>query len=108
VLSNRVIFRGSPLGEEPGWKGQAPLWFYILEEARELGNGERLGPVGGRIVAEVVLKLLDLDRESYLHADPVFRPVFMPDGPGREPTVGDLLQYAGAITSAASRSGAYR
>src|SRR5262249_33712061 len=33
--------------------GRAPLWYYILREAEVLGRGERLGPVGGRIVAEV-------------------------------------------------------
>jgi Animal haem peroxidase len=108
VLSNRMIFRGSRLGDEPGWKEQAPLWFYILEEARELTGGEYLGPVGGRIVAEVVLKLLDLDRDSYLHARPVFRPVFLPARPVREATVGDLLQYAGVAASAAPRSRPYR
>ena len=32
--------------------GRAPLWYYILKEA-EVDGGERLGPVGGRIVAEV-------------------------------------------------------
>jgi hypothetical protein len=31
-----------------------PLWFYVLREARVLGDGgQHLGPVGGRIVGEV-------------------------------------------------------
>ena len=42
---------------EPGWKSKAPLWFYILKESELLG-GKKLGPVGGRIVAEVILGLL--------------------------------------------------
>jgi hypothetical protein len=42
-----------------------PLWLYVLREARVLGNGERLGPVGGRIVGEVFIGLLELDRDSY-------------------------------------------
>jgi len=108
VLPNRVLFRGSPLGEHPDWQDQAPLWFYILEEARELGNGETLGPVGGRIIAEVFLKLLDLDNDSYLHARQPFRPVFQPLGTSREATVGDLLAYAGVASGMTPWTGPYR
>lgn len=49
-----------------GYKGCTPLWFYILAEAQVLRNGERLGPVGGRIVGETILGLLELDQSSYL------------------------------------------
>ena len=107
VLPNRVLFRGSQLGEHPDWQDQAPLWFYILEEARELGRGETLGPVGGRIIAEVFLKLLDLDRDSYLHTREPFRPVFQPPGTSREATVGDLLAYAGVATGMTPWTGPY-
>jgi hypothetical protein len=43
-----------------------PLWFYVLREGAVLGNGLTLGPVGGRIVGEVFIGLLQLDRDSYL------------------------------------------
>jgi Animal haem peroxidase len=43
-----------------------PLWFYVLREGAVLGNGLNLGPVGGRIVGEVIIGLLQLDRDSYL------------------------------------------
>lgn len=52
-----------------------PLWYYILAEAEEIGimnpdgttsPGEGLGPVGARIVAEVLIGLLELDDRSYL------------------------------------------
>jgi hypothetical protein len=33
-----------------GWSGDTPLWLYVLSEAKHRGDGERLGPVGGRIV----------------------------------------------------------
>ena len=36
-------------------KAHTPLWYYILREAQVKGNGEHLGPVGGRIVAEVLV-----------------------------------------------------
>ncbi|BBE21891.1 myeloperoxidase [Arthrobacter sp. MN05-02] len=58
---------------EPEWGNKAPLWFYILKEA-ELQGGRHLGPVGGRIVAEVILGLLALDPESYLNARPRWTP----------------------------------
>jgi heme peroxidase len=58
---------------EPGWKNKAPLWFYILKESELLG-GRKLGPVGGRIVAEVILGLMALDKASYFNANPSFTP----------------------------------
>ena len=93
VLSNAVL----GLNSDPGWGGEAPLWFYILKEA-ELPpyNAERLGPVGGRIVAEVLVGLLQRDPNSYLYLDPAWKPA-----PPLAPTTGqftfvDLLRYAGA------------
>src|SRR5260370_15455496 len=44
-----------------GWKSETPLWYYILREAEMRQRGERLGEVGGRIVAEVLLGLIDGD-----------------------------------------------
>jgi hypothetical protein len=83
---------------ESGWGGEAPLWFYILKEA-ELPpyNGEQLGPVGGRIMAEVLVGLLQRDPNSYLYLDPSWKPT----PPIANPTTGkfafaDLLKYAGA------------
>jgi hypothetical protein len=61
------------LDEEQGWEGQAPLWFYILKKAELRHNGERLGAVGARIVAEVFLGLLKMDKSSYLNQHPAFR-----------------------------------
>ncbi|MDQ4132196.1 MAG: heme peroxidase family protein [Actinomycetota bacterium] len=51
-----------------------PLFHYVLKEAELLQDGLRLGPVGGRIVAEVFLGLLELDPDSYLNARPSWRP----------------------------------
>ena len=93
VLSNATL----GLSNDPGWGGEAPLWFYILKEA-ELppANTERLGPVGGRIVAEVLVGLLQRDPNSYLYLDPAWKPA-----PPIAPVTGqftfvDLLKYAGA------------
>jgi hypothetical protein len=105
VLSNADLFKGLPpdLGNDPGWGGQAPLWFYILKEAQTQQNGVRLGEVGGRIVAEVFLGLLERDKSSYLHpSNKGFRPQAPPRGiapaDGQFGIV-DLLKFAGVWTS---------
>ena len=45
-----------------------PLWFYVLHEALKRANGEHLGPVGGRIAAEVIIGLLRADATSVAFA----------------------------------------
>jgi hypothetical protein len=54
---------------ESGWVGETPLWFYILKEAEVLHAGDRLGPVGGRIVGEVLVGIIDGDPESFRSVD---------------------------------------
>lgn len=69
------------------FKGACPLWTYVLAEAmRNMSTAAipavgaptvstpQLGPVGGRIVAEVFLGLLFADEGSYLHANPAWTP----------------------------------
>jgi hypothetical protein len=85
------------LSDESGWGGKAPLWFYILKEAELQHDGKRLGDVGGRIIAETFLGLLDADHSSYLHARPdAFEPAPpIAPAPGQF-LIGDLLRFAGA------------
>jgi hypothetical protein len=72
----------------PGFAGRAPLWAYILSEAqvkswKEDGSGAiKLGPVGGRIVADVFAALLRGDSTSYLKQGAPFSPIttFTRDG----------------------------
>jgi hypothetical protein len=93
VLSNAQL----GLSTDAGWGGEAPLWFYILKEAELLPyKGERLGPVGGRIMAETLVGLLQRDPNSYLYLNAAWKPA-----PPIAPTTGqfsfvDLLKYAGA------------
>jgi hypothetical protein len=93
VLSNATL----GLGTDPGWGREAPLWFYILKEAELVPyKGERLGPVGGRIVAEVLVGLLQRDPNSYVYLNAAWKPT-----PPIAPATGqfgfvDLLKYAGA------------
>jgi hypothetical protein len=76
---------------DTAWNGKAPLWFYILKES-ELAGGLRVGPVGGRIIAEVILGILSLDRDSYVNAAAGWTPPTLPYA------CGDMLLQAGAIT----------
>jgi hypothetical protein len=64
---------------EHGWTGETPLWLYILREADVRGDGDRLGSVGGRIVGEVLVGIVDADVESFRTVDPSWRPTL----PGR-------------------------
>ncbi|MEQ1626512.1 MAG: heme peroxidase family protein [Nitrospira sp.] len=73
-----------------------PLWYYILKEAQLLENGERLGPVGGRIVGEVFIGLLRADRSSYLASERHWRPTLPSATPG-EFRMTDLLTFAGVV-----------
>lgn len=47
-----------------GWDQETPLWYYVLKESEVQRNGDRLGEVGGRIVGEVLVDLLDHDPSS--------------------------------------------
>ena len=56
----------------------SPLWVYVLAEGL-LTGGERLGPVGGRLIAEVLIGLLECDPTSYLGSNRNWVPEFTRD-----------------------------
>jgi Animal haem peroxidase len=58
------------------WHGDTPLWYYILREADVRTGGHRLGPVGGRIVGDVLVGLLDSDPLSWRTVDPTWQPAY--------------------------------
>ncbi len=63
------------------WGAGTPLWYYILKEAEHRADGNGLGPVGGRIVTEVLIGLLRADSLSYLSQDPGWQPNLPAAGP---------------------------
>jgi heme peroxidase len=79
-----------------GWHGETPLWFYILKEAEVKAGGERLGEVGGRIVAEVLLGLVDGDSTSYRAAESEWKPT-LPGTQDGHFTMADLLRFARVV-----------
>lgn len=74
---NRVL-TGNRLGLPDDLKAafaeSTPLWYYVLREAEVFNEGHRLGPSGGRIVAEVFLGILDGDPFSFLSVQPNWNP----------------------------------
>jgi hypothetical protein len=66
----------------------------VLAEAEAQYDGERLGDVGGRIVAEVIFELLRHDPTSFLS-----RPDWRPELANLDGKFGitDLLKYAAVV-----------
>jgi hypothetical protein len=65
-----------------GFDTDTPLWYYILKEAKLRGDGQCLGPVGSRIVANVIVGALRADPNSYLSVDPAWKPAAPIEGIG--------------------------
>lgn len=101
-LANRDLQRGEAVGLPSGeavaghlgvealtaeqvgldWDDGTPLWLYVLKEAEALHGGDRLGPVGGTIVGEVLVAIIDGDPESYRSLQPDWRPTLPGHRPG--------------------------
>lgn len=79
-----------------GFHTATPLWYYLLQEAQVRHGGNRLGPVGSRIVAETLYALVERDRAGYLnHRDnPAVTPTGIDVGGTVIGTIGDLLSFA--------------
>jgi len=92
-LTDEELFAGIELDEavREDLSGRAPLWYYILKEAAVIAESAHLGPVGGRIVAEVLVGLLAGDPLSYLGVQPNWTPTF---GEGGKFTLSDLVNIA--------------
>lgn len=53
--------------DSSGFAMKTPLWYYILKEAEVHSNGECLGAVGSKLVAETLIGLVKKDQNSYLN-----------------------------------------
>jgi len=77
-----------------------PLWYWILTEAGVIGRqstttkfepGEGLGPVGGTIVAEVLLGLMKRDPRSWLSVNRTWEPE------ADQRTIGQIVTHANVV-----------
>ena len=79
----------------PRLAGATPLWLYILREADVVEDGMRLGPVGGRIVGEVFIGLLQMDPNSILTTGVGWRPTLASRVGTGDFFMADMLTAAG-------------
>lgn len=73
---------------------ETPLWLYILRESAVLAGGDRLGPLGGRIVAETLNAAIEASGTDMINAGK--REPFFPD-PCLGPTHPDRYDYADLV-----------
>jgi hypothetical protein len=73
---------------------RTPLWYYVLREAMVLKNGDQLGPVGARLVAETFVRILKRDASSFVNVSGGFTPSLPSAIPGSF-TFADLVIFAG-------------
>lgn len=78
--------------ESAGFLDRTPLWYYVLAEAAHFHKGEHLGPVAGRIVAEVFIELVKRSEDSIF---PDWKPT-LGQTPGQF-TLVDLLRISGNL-----------
>ncbi len=83
---------GVPVVGTPAFPEGTPLWYYILREAGQTNGGAELGPVGGGIVAEVIVDLMQLKSGEKKIDKPN-----LPDVSGGDFRVGDLLVAADQV-----------
>jgi hypothetical protein len=80
----------------PSFATSTPLWYYVLKEAEVLEGGRELGPVGGRIVAEVFIGLLQCDPSGFLAVNSSWVPTLPTrSGNPRDFRMVDFLTFAG-------------
>jgi len=100
-----VLGKLSELPQLSAFLGKCPLWTYILAEAARTQTAvdipvkggmkiktPQLGPVGGRIVAEVFLGMLFGDNDSFLNVDPNWTPTIRDKGTAF--ALRDIVAYA--------------
>src|SRR5215472_12850447 len=87
-----IVTTVDKVGDGKGFVENCPLWTYVLAETIESTDTlktlqgdkkittRRLGPVGGRIVAETFVGLLLADSSSYLSLDPLWEPKLAIEG----------------------------
>jgi len=86
---------------DSGFDSRTPLWFYILAESELVEGGARLGPVGGTMVAEVLIELARRSADSIFDLGDGWNPsqlsVQLEQPIASEFKLSDLLKLAGVL-----------
>ena len=106
-IRNEAFGEDSPIMETLRTHGRgadpdSPLWYYVLAEAEHQQEGERLGAVGSRIVAETLIGLIEADETAYPNAAP---DGWEPSLPQPTPTDGYTLADVTAFAAEARPDG---
>ena len=84
---------------DSGFTARTPLWYYVLQEAKVQNDGNSLGYVGSKLVAETLVGLIKYDVNSYLNNmhDPNVSAegITLPNRATPVKTMADLLDHAG-------------
>lgn len=78
-----------------GLENSTPLNYYVMKEGFIANGGQTLGPVGGRIVGEVIIGLMQTDRDSWMNTQPGWRPTLPSRFGAGEFRMVDFLTLAG-------------
>ena len=103
-LTEEELTEGNPeqlntLLTDSGFLQKTPLWYYVLKEAEVQADGDSLGEVGSRIVAETLIGQIRNDPSSYLAQAETWVPengVLLPDGLAIR-TIKDFFRFAGVL-----------
>lgn len=103
LLENELTDGEPPAVEEAMARGRfqrrTPLWYYVLREAKVQKNGDSLGAVGSRLVAETILGFLKHDPNSFInnryHDRVTGAGIKVPGRPQPIGSLADMIDYVG-------------
>lgn len=91
--SNQIKGQNSVFKKYPQLCQETPLFYYILREAEVFKQSKKLGPLGGRLIAEVMIENIRNNPNSFLYQNPGWKP-FLPSQKKHEFTIADLINFA--------------
>jgi len=83
---------------DSGFIARTPLWYYVLQESKVQNEGNKLGYVGSKLVAETLYGLVKGDFNSYLNNSNdiavTANGILLPNATEPIKTISDIISYA--------------